>query len=140
MTNIAPVDTTDIQMQSLEIVMCSLGYNYCQFYKIFYHENNKAARTISFHTAVLLYNCSWIRVSQYEWVPDFHFKPNTANKTPFRLTSYERNNFEAAKIVESVHLQKMKNGVIRPTKHWVKFVDEDYYANLWDQGAFNANV
>lgn len=133
---IEPIDTTSFQKDCLDVAMESFGYKYNYYYQNYQHQYHKAAETISFHTAVMLHNCPWIRVSNYEWVPDFHFFPNSCNKSSFRFTSYDIKRFQASKIIERVHLQKHKNKAILPTTHWVKFVDEDYYATLVDKGIF----
>lgn len=126
-TNYVLYDTTYIQKVSMENSMGILGYRFDKYSNVFYNPENPAAEIVSFYTAVRLHNCHWIRVSDYEWVPEFHFNLFSANKSPFKINTYQWNLFQAAKIVETVHLQKTKHNILRPVQHLVKFVDEDYY-------------
>lgn len=126
--NFTLYDSTKVQLLSLVNAMENIGYRFDRFYNIFHNPDHKAASIISFYTAVRLHNCYWTRVGDYGWIPDFHFFSMSANKSPFRLTSYQINIFKAHKIVETVHLQKTKQNMLRPVQHLVKWVDEDYYS------------
>lgn len=117
-------DSNKLQTVSLTNFMLCLGYEPVYYVNgILCFESdcltNVGRSTISFHNAVKLHNTDYL---------DWHGKQF---KEPFNFDAYKIKRALAARIVQVVNLQKnRKTGIIKPTSHIVKFVDEVYY-KMW---------
>jgi len=119
------VDTKELQLHSLKAFMSALNYEWAVvsvfFDKACYFESftrsNKARQTISFNTAVQLYN------NHYYDNHDF-----TKPRAPFDFDAYSWKKAQAAKIVKGVNLQlNKKTGFIKASSNIVNFVNPIYY-------------
>lgn len=138
-----PVDTTDMQLQSVIGFMRGLGFDYfpgdSKLARRFYYIKGKTDKSIvSFRTAVRLHNSNWYvsREKPMLVVPEeFNKMSNTAAKWVFTLP--EVRSAIGAKLVQRVRLQlnKRTNTVALDT-HLVKLEDAAYYDIL----KFFANI
>lgn len=120
------VDTKDLQMYSLKAFMDALGYMWsgdgrvcfdsgCYFES--FTRKNRARSTVSFETAVRLYNGYYY---------DNH--DLSKSRSPFDFDAYSWKKAQAAKILKSVKLQlTKKTGAIKASSNIVSFVSPIYY-------------